>query len=150
MIEYTNDYAKTWRSLWQYCRDEPEDDITDSRFKVKTKGRTPGVNSKDVETAAPLKYLSHFWRTLEMSLIKCEINLMLRWSANCVITYSTCEGTFEITGTEIYIPVVPLSTQDHAKLLQPLKTGFTRIINWNMSTARPILYYIKQVFRFLN
>ena len=85
-----------------------------------------------------------------MSLIKCEINLMLRWSANCVITCSTCEGTFEITGTEIYIPVVPLSTQDHAKLLQPLKTGFTRIINWNMSTARPILYYIKQVFRFLN
>ena len=80
----------------------------------------------------PLKYLSNFWRTLEMALINCEVNLILIWSANCVIvyTYIAYQGaTFEITETKLYVPVVTLSTQDNAKLLQQLKSGFKRIIN---------------------
>ena len=66
-----------------------------------------------------------------MPLINCEVNLSLAWSSTCVITNSTCAGTFEITDTKLYVPVVTLSTQDNSKLLQELKSGFKRVINWN-------------------
>ena len=66
-----------------------------------------------------------------MLLINCEVNLILTWSKDCVITNSTDAGKFEITNTRFYVPVVTLSTQDNAKLLQQLKTGFKRKINWN-------------------
>ena len=74
----------------------------------------------------PLKYLSNFWRTLEMSLINCEVNLILKWPPTCVITNSTGVGTFEIIDTKLYVPVVTLSTQDNSKLLQQLKSGFNK------------------------
>ena len=64
----------------------------------------------------PLKYLSNFWRTLEMSLLNCEIELILDWSANCVIIYTDVANqvpTFTITETNLYVPVVILSTQDN-------------------------------------
>ena len=77
----------------------------------------------------PLKYLSNFWRTLEMSLINFEVNLILTWSSTCVITNSAGAGTFAITDTRLYVPVVTLSTQESTKLLQQLKSGFKRIIN---------------------
>ena len=79
----------------------------------------------------PLKYLSNFWRTREIPLINCEVNLILTWSLACVITNSTGAGTFEITDTKLYVPVVTLSTQDKSKLLQQLKSGFKRVISWN-------------------
>ena len=66
-----------------------------------------------------------------MPLINCEVNLILTWSSNCVITNSTGAGTFETDDTKLYVPVVTLSTQDNAKLLQQLKSGFKRTINWN-------------------
>ena len=66
-----------------------------------------------------------------MLLINCEVNLILTWSKDCVITNSTDAGKFEITNTRFYVPVVTLSTQDNAKLLQQLKSGFKRTINWN-------------------
>ena len=60
----------------------------------------------------PLKYLSNFWRTLEMPLINCEVNLILAWSSTCVITTSTGAGTFAITDTKFYVPVVTLSLEN--------------------------------------
>ena len=66
-----------------------------------------------------------------MPLISCEVNLILTWSKDCVITNSTGEGKLKITETKLYVPIVTLSTQDNAKLLQQLKSGFKRIINWN-------------------
>ena len=66
-----------------------------------------------------------------MPLINCEVNLILTWSKDCVITNSTGAGKFKITETKLYVPVVTLSTQDNAKLLQQLKSGFKRTINWN-------------------
>ena len=66
-----------------------------------------------------------------MLLINCEVNLILTWSKDCVITNSEGEGKFAITETKLYVPVVTLSTQDNAKLLQQLKSGFKRTINWN-------------------
>ena len=65
----------------------------------------------------PLKYVSNFWRTLEMRLINCEVNLILTWSSICVITSSTGARTFEITDAKLYVSVITLSTQDNSKLL---------------------------------
>ena len=65
-----------------------------------------------------------------MLLINCEVNLILTWSLTCVISSANGETKFKITETKLYVPVVTLSTQDNAKLLQQLKSGFKRI-NWN-------------------
>ena len=87
----------------------------------------------------PLKYLSNFWRTLEMPLINCEVNLILTWSATCVITNSNGAGTFAITDTKLYVPVVTSSTQENTKFLQQLKSGFKKVINWNKYLSKPEL-----------
>ena len=135
LIEYSDIYLKTSGSLWKYYKDDPNDNIADSesfKSKVKITGKTRNNgNTKDVEIIVPLKYLSNFWRTLEMPLINCEVNLILTWSKDCVITNSTGAGKFAITETKLYVPVVTLSTEDNAKLLQQLKSGFKRTINWN-------------------
>ena len=87
----------------------------------------------------PLKYLSNFWRTLEMPLINCEVNLILTWSSTCVITNSNGAGTFAITDTKLYVPVVTLSTRENTKFYQQLKPGFKRVINWNKYLSKPEL-----------
>ena len=66
-----------------------------------------------------------------MQLINCEVTLLLTWSKDCVITNSTGEGKFQITETNLYVPVVTLSTEDNAKLLQQLLSGFKKTISWN-------------------
>ena len=130
LIEYSDNYGKTSGGLWQYFRDEPNDNLSKSEsFKS---GKDPAAgNEKDVEIMVPLKYLCNFWRTIEMLLINCEVNLYLTWSSTCVITNSTGSGTFETTDTNLYVPVVTLSTQDNSKLLQQLKSGFKRTVSWN-------------------
>ena len=135
LTEYSGNYLKTSGSLWQYYEDEPNDNIADSesfKSKVKITGKNPACRiTKDVEIIVPLKYLRNFWRTLEMLLINCEVNLILTWCKDCVITNSTGEGKFAITETKLYVPVVTLSTENNTKLLQQLKSGFKRTINWN-------------------
>ena len=64
-------------------------------------------------------------------LINCEVNLILTWSKDCVITNSTGEGKFATTETKLYVSVVTLSTKDKHKLLQQLKSGFIKTISWN-------------------
>ena len=74
-----------------------------------------------------------------MPLINCEINLDLNWSENCVIvaTNVTAQATrFSLTDRKLYVPVVTLSTQDNAKLLEQLKSGFKRTINWNKHQSK--------------
>ena len=144
LIEYSDNYVKTSGSLWQYYRDEPNDNLANSesfKFKVKITGKTQAAdNEKDVEIMVPLIYLSNFWRTLEMPLINSEVNLTLTWSSTCVITNSTGAETFEITDTKLYVPVVlTLSTKENAKLLQQLESGFKRVINWNKYLSKPEL-----------
>ena len=79
LIEYSDNYSKTSGSLWQYYKDEPNDNLANSesfKSKVKITGNTPaGGNTKDVKIIVPLKYLSNFWRTREMLLINCEDSL---------------------------------------------------------------------------
>ena len=155
LIEYNDNYAKTTGSLWQYSKDIPalnandeithftEGNLTDSfNFKLKITGRTENDGTKDVEIMVPLKYLSNFWRTLEMPLINCEVNLILTWSSTCVLISTNApnqNATFAITDTKLYVPVVTLSTQENAKFFQQLKSGFKRVINWNKYLSKPDL-----------
>ena len=77
-----------------------------------------------------------------MALINCEINLILTWSTNYLIVSNNNanqNATFAITDTRIYVPLVTLSTQENAKLLQQLKLGFKRVINWNKYLSKPEL-----------
>ena len=73
-----------------------------------------------------------------MPLINWEVNLILAWSSNCVITNSTGAGTLKITDTKLYVPVVTLS-KENSKLLQELKSGFKRVISWNKCLSTPEL-----------
>ena len=135
LIEYIDNYLKTSGRLWQYYKDDPNDNLTDIesfKSKVKITGKTPkNGNTKDFEIIVPLKYLSNFWRTLEMPLINCEVNIILTWSNDCVITNSTGEWKFAKPETKLYVPIVTLSTKGNEKLLQQLKSGFIKTISWN-------------------
>ena len=143
LIEYSDNNAKTSGSLWQYYRDEPNDNLTDSesfKSKIKITGKSPAAcDEKDVKIMVLLKYLSNFWRTLEMPLIKCEVNLISTWSSTFVITTSAGAGAFQITDAKLYVPVVTLSTEGNSKLLQQLKSSFKRVINWNKPLSKPEL-----------
>ena len=155
LIEYSDNYAKTTGSLWQYCKNIPArnanneiiafdaNNLTDSfKFKTKITGETGNDGTKDVEIIVPLKYLSNFWRTLEMPLINCEVNLILTWSSTCdyaSVIVANQAATFAITDTKLYVPVVTLSTQENTKFLQQLKSGFKRVINWNKYLSKPEL-----------
>ena len=166
MLQYSPAYEKTSGSLSQYCKEIPavdnnsakdipavdndntiinftDNNLTDSfNFKAKMTGQTGDDGTKNVEIMVPLPYLSVFWRCLELPLIKCKVNLVLTWSANCVIVSTKVtnqNGTFVITDTKLYVPVVTLSTQDNAKLLLQLKSGFKRAINWNKYLSKPEL-----------
>ena len=90
----------------------------------------------------PLKQLSNFWRNLEMALINCEVELILTWSANCLIIYTDVANqfsTFAITETNLYVPVVILSTQGNAELLHQLKSGCKGTVSWNNYLSKPEL-----------
>ena len=155
LIEYSDNYAKTTGSLWQYCKDLPAGNdnneiieftggnLTDSfNFKVKFTSQTGNNGTKNVEIMVPLKYLSNFWRTLEMPLINCEVNFILTWSSTCVLVSTNNANqvaTFAITDTKLYVPVVTLSKQENTKFLQQLKSGFKRVINWNKYLSKPEL-----------
>ena len=77
-----------------------------------------------------------------MPLTICEVELILTWSAGCgcVIIYTDVADqvpTFTITETNLYVPLVTLSTQDSEKLLPQLKSGFKRTISWNEYLSKP-------------
>ena len=145
LIECRKNFKKRTANLWNYYRNKPVDPLADPEsFKCKRsivwKAAADG-DIKDVKFVVPLKYFSNFWRTLDMPLINCDMNLILTCSKDCVITDRTTrvagaqvslpeirapvDATLVITGTKLYVPV---SIQDNNKLLQKLKTGFKRTI----------------------
>ena len=143
LIDYNDNCSKASGFLWKYCRDEPaanikksiikfidftDANLTDSfNLKLKLSGKTDDNGTKNGKIMAPLKYLSNFWRTFEMSLIDCEITLDLNWSEKCFMVASNIANqgaTFSITDTKLLVPVVTVLTQDNAKLLTQWKSGF--------------------------
>ena len=177
-LDYSKNYRKTTGSLWNYYRDEPniypdnnynQNSITNSEsFKYKTSitRKTSNENQENnenteqentktkkiIEIVVPLKQLSNFWRTIEMLLINCEIELILTWSENCVLTDNTTHtardadpdanppaqareridastnATFKITDTKLHVPIVTLSTKNDKKILEQLKSVFKRTV----------------------
>ena len=100
----------------------------------------------------PLKYLSNFRRTLEMLLINCEITLYLNWSENCVIVPTNVAAqvtAFSIIDTKLYVPVVTLTTQDNAKMLERLKPCFKRTINWTKYRTKVLTERMNKYLDFL-
>ena len=110
-----------------------------SNLNSKWQDKQETVVQKNVEIMVPLKYLSNFWRTLEMHLINCEISLQLKWSRKCIIVAGIANNqnpTFQINDTKLYVLVVTLSTQENIKLLKQLESGFKRTINWNKNLIK--------------
>ena len=138
LIEYSGNYSDTSGSLWQLKRDEIDGDIdltvdaqyvpnNSSSFKYKSSFIT---DRNGVKIAVPLKYLSNFWRSLEMPLINCKVELSLKWYERCLLTAATT-ATFKITDAKLYVPIVTLSSEDNVKLSKLLSEGFKRPIYWN-------------------
>ena len=144
LIEYSDNYSDTSGSLWHFKRDEitnnadvTNDDNTPSfKYKASLIGDT-GNNGREngIEIAVPLKYLSNFWRSLEMLLINCRVELTLKWYERCLLTAATT-ATFRITDAKLYVPIVTLSIED-SKLTKLLNEGFKRTIYWNEYKVTP-------------
>ena len=149
-LEYSKNYRKTTRNLWNYYRDEPSDPLSSNSksFKYNTSivGKTPEDNDSltNAKVAIPLKHLSNFWRVLNVPLINCEVELILTWSKNFVLPDMTVRvaqdrnpaivapsgATFKITDTKLHVLVVTLSKENNIKHLEQLKSGFKRTIKW--------------------
>ena len=95
-----------------------------------------GNQVNDVKIVVPLKYISNFFRSLEIALINCKIHLELSWNKNCVLSSAavadaTNPTSFKITKTQLYVPIVTLPTKDNANLTKQLNEGFKRLVQWN-------------------
>ena len=138
-IEYSENYSDTSGSLWQFKRDEITNnaDVTNDnnapsfQYKANVISNTEVNGTKNgVKIAVPLKYLSNFWRSLEMPLINCKVELSLKWYEKYLLTAATT-ATFRIIDAKLYVPIVTLSIEDNSKLTKLLNEGFKRPIYWN-------------------
>ena len=139
LIEYSDNYCDTSGSILQFKRYEIKEDedltVDDNHipnnspsFKYKSSLIT---NRNGVKIAVSLKCLSIFWRSLEMSLINCKVELSLSCDPNCVLTSLEGALTFARTDAKLYVPVVTLSIKGNAKLSKLLSEGFKRSVYWN-------------------
>ena len=130
LIECSDNYSDTSDTLWQFKRDEIREDVdltVDAQhipknlpsFKYKS---SLIENRNGAKIAVPLKYLSDFWRSLEMLLINCKVELSLVWNENCVAWNENCVLSSEernsvfATDAKLYVPIVTLSAENNAKL----------------------------------
>ena len=143
LIEYSDNYQDSSATLYQYKRDEPPnnnvnltaDNSTSFKYKVNLLGNTAAANPDDalvgrlnVKIVVPLKYLSNFFRSLEMPLINCKIKLNLTWKKECVLSTAADDAVFIINDTKLYVPVVALSKEDNKDLIEQQNKGFQRSV----------------------
>ena len=158
LLEYSHNYLMTSGSLFNYYRDkidEVDNNASDGKsfdYKTKMEGKIPEtlsqsgfsgdadqppqppVPSVNVEVALPLKYLSNFTRSFDLTLINFEVELDLLWKKDCLsIGYynSITVVDFKIISCKFYVTVVTLCINDNIKFLEHLKQGFRRTICWN-------------------
>ena len=145
LIEYSDNYSDTSGSLWQFKRDDvPTNNVDltiDNSESFKSKATLLGktadaVNNtnssiKDAKIVVPLKYLSNFWRSLEMPLINCKVYLELNWIEDCILSSNGDSSKFEITDAKLHVPIVSLTTKGSANLAKQLSKGFKRSVYWN-------------------
>ena len=150
LIAYSDNYQDSSATLYQYKRDEPPegypipnltaDNSSSFKYKVNLLGKIPqidgagnvvGVGRLNIKIAAPLKYLSNFFRSLEMRLINFKIKLNLTWKKECVLSTADDEAVFIINDTKMYVPVVTLSKEDNKDFIEQQNKGFQRSIYLN-------------------
>ena len=151
LIEYSDNYQDSSATLYQYKRDEPPEDdaVADltadnsSSFKYKVSLlRNPvldgNLTKRSVKVVVPLKYLSNFFRSLEMPLINCKIKLNLTWKKECVLSTDAGDAVFIINDTKMYVPVVTFSKEDNKDFIEQQNKGFQRSIYWNEYKTKEI------------
>ena len=128
---------------------------------VKPKNAVNNTNNyvKNTKIVVPLKYLSNFWRLLEMPLINCKIHLELNWIEDCILSSAGNSAKFEITGAKLQVLIVTLSTKDNLNLLKivlimakQLSDGFKRSVYWNSYQIIPakVIEKVKSIFELLS
>ena len=148
LFEYSDNYQDSTGSLYQFRRDEPPDDnanvandTTSLVYKSKLISGTDDNNVNNVKLVVPLKYVSSFFRSLEMPLVNCKIDLELTWHKDRMISSVNAAAgqvvSFMITNTKLYVPVVTLSTEDNNNLTKQLNEGFKRTIYWSQYVSKP-------------
>ena len=141
LIEYSDNYQDSSATLYQYKRHEPpeanaiNDLTTDTsssfKYKVSLLGNPEVANNKariNVKVVVPLKYLSNFFRSLEMPLINCKIKLNSTWKKECVLSTDDGNAVFIINDTKFYVPVVTLSKEDNKDFIEQQNKKFQRSI----------------------
>ena len=104
----------------------------------KTANHNNGKRSvEDTKIVVPLKYLSKFWRSLEMPLINCKVHLELNWIEDCILSSAGNSAKFEITDGKLHVLIVTFSTKDSVNLTKQLSEGFKRFVYWNSYQAMP-------------
>ena len=144
LIEYSDNYQDSSAALYQYKRDESPEanaiaDLTANtsssfKYKVNLLGNPVVANNiarRNVNVVLPLKYLSNFFRSLEMPLINCKIKLNLTWKKKCVLSTQAGDAVFIISDTKLYVPVVTLSKEDNKDFIDQQNKGFQRSIYLN-------------------
>ena len=132
LLEYSDNYQDSTGSLYQFKKDEPPDDnanvandTTSLIYKSKLISGTDDNNVNNVKLVVPLRYVSSFFRSLEMPLVNCKIDLELTWHKDCMISSADAAAgqvvSFMITNTKLYVPDVTLSTKDNNNLTKQLK-----------------------------
>ena len=131
LIEYLDNYSDSTASLYHFKRQEPLVDNVDltnasSSFSYKS-GLLGDATAEDgnavwknAQIIVPLKYVSSFFRSLELPLINTKLYIQLNYTKNSLISSVAGASTFKITKTELYVPVVTLNTEDNNKLNQLL------------------------------
>ena len=164
LIEYLDNYQDSSATLYQYKRDEPPeanaiDDLTvdnsnSFKYKVSLIGNpvvADNIAKRSVKVVVPLKYLSNFFRSLEMPLINCKIKLNLTWKKECVLSTDDGNAVFIINDTKMYVPVVTLSKEDNKDFIEQQKKGFQRSIYWNEYKTKEINENADaNVFKYIN
>ena len=151
LIEYSDNYQDSSATLYQYKRDEPPEDdaVADltannsSSFKYKVSLLDSpvldgAVAKKSVKVVVPLKYLSNFYRSLEIPLINCKIKLNLTWKKECVLSTGGGDAVFIINDTKLHVPVVTLSKEDTKDFIEQQNKKFQRSIYWNECKTKEI------------
>ena len=164
LVEYSDNYQDSSATLYQYKRDEsPEDDAvadltadnsSSFKYKVSLLGNPVldgNITKRSVKVVVPLKYLSNFFRLLEMPLINCKIILNLTWKKECVLSTDVVDAVFIINDTKMYVPVVTLSKEDNKDFIEQQNKGFQRSIYWNEYKTKEINENVDaNVFKYIN
>ena len=136
-IEDSDNYSDTPGSLWQFKRDEAADDHADLsinnsksiKYSAALVGKTADASDgnsfvKNTKIVVPLKYLSNFWRSLQMPLINCTTNLELNCIEDYILPSAGDYAKFKIMDAKLHAPTVTLSTKDNVNMTKELNYGF--------------------------